>query len=227
MIFKPELAHLVVQGKKTATRRIIVAGKPCHYQVGNDYAVQPGRGKHQIGRITLIDIERQELGALSYNDARAEGFRTRADFARYWMRLHERDYSPNGATADELLELWLQRHGETPVWVITFERKRTFDVVLDTRPVFLHRNLGLTTDPSRKAAGEPEVLGVDLGTASLARARRQAELEHKARLKRVHELVDRARTVLAEAVSAEVDVAPDIAVFEQRVHELELRLKAA
>lgn len=131
MIFKPELVALVLKGKKTATRRIANGRDACRYRVGRDYAVQPGRGKPQVARITITDVERQALRQLTFDDAIAEGFRTRAEFARYWMRLHELGYEPSGATADQLLDHWIERHGDTQVWAIRFEL-----VVLPTPPLY-------------------------------------------------------------------------------------------
>lgn len=224
LIVTPEQARLIVQGKKRAARKP-ANGKPCRYQVGYDYAVQPGRGKKQLARVTIVDVERQQLGAFTYEDALDEGFRNRADFARYWMALHDKAYEVNGASGEQILEVWLERHGETQVWAITFERKRALEVVVQPRPLYLHRNpvWGLTSDPSRKAAGEPEVLDGRERTGSVSRALRKAELEHQARLRQAHALVERARTALAEAVAADVDLAE----LEQHVAELEHRLRAA
>lgn len=226
MIFKPELVALVLKGKKTATRRI-ANGKPCRYQVGQHYAVQPGRGKPQVARITILDVERQALGELTYDEAIAEGFRTRADFARYWLRLHEPDHEPNGASADELLERWLEGHGHTEVWAIRFELKRQLDVVVSTTPLYLHRKLGVTTDPSRKVPGEPEVLDGVLRTSSVARARREAEQAHQRQLRDAHRLLERTRAALAQAITADVDVKPDLQLLERHVEELEEKLRAA
>ena len=79
MIFKPELVNLILAGKKTQTRRPLfydIHGKviPCRYKVGKTYAVQPGRGKHQVARIEILEVRRESWGAISEPDAIAEGF---------------------------------------------------------------------------------------------------------------------------------------------------------
>ncbi len=202
-------------------------GKPSLYEVGHHYAVQPARGKPQICRITVLDRRRERLRDLSYEDAIAEGFRTRADFARYWMRLHvEKRHDPTGLTDDEVLELWQQLHGDTQVWVITFELKRPLQIVLPDTPTYLHRNpaRGSTTDARQKAAGEPELMGTELKVGSIARARHAAEVERQQQLQHVHKLVERARAALEQAALAD---GLELGVLEQHVQELEARLRAA
>lgn len=229
MIFKPELARLVAKGKKTQTRRI-VNGKPSYYEVGQDYAVCPGRGKHQICRIIVLDREQQRLGDLTYEAALAEGFRSRADFARYWIALHrdKRHPEPQG-TAEEILEFWQQRYGDRGVWVITFELVRPLKVVLPDKPVYLmaaRSGGGTTTDPRRKMAGEPAVMG-DVSTGSLARAITAARRARQAQLQEIHRLVERARTAYDTAVAGGMDLGEDVAALEQVVVELEAKLRAA
>lgn len=87
MIFRPELAKLIKQGKKSQTRRMIDS-RTCRYRPGKAYALQPGRGKSAIGRITVTDVREERLGDISFQDARREGFRTTGDFFDYWQSLH-------------------------------------------------------------------------------------------------------------------------------------------
>lgn len=89
MIFKPELCAKVLDGSKTVTRRPL--NGPCLYQVGKDYAVQPGRGKHAVGRILIEDIDYQALGhicTLGDKEARREGFEHVGEFMAYWRGLY-------------------------------------------------------------------------------------------------------------------------------------------
>lgn len=97
MIFKPELARKVASGEKTETRRPMVADKPSPYVVGNDYAVQPGRGKFAIARVKILLCEPTFLGAMTPEQAAAEGFLQDTDgerhgdiaaFRAYWERLY-------------------------------------------------------------------------------------------------------------------------------------------
>jgi hypothetical protein len=88
MIFSPELAELVVTGRKTETRRKVREGELCRYKVGRTYAVQPGRTKHGIGRIRVTEMCRERLGDIDVSGARREGFPTVGWFFDYWRRLH-------------------------------------------------------------------------------------------------------------------------------------------
>lgn len=88
MIFRPELVRQILDGRKTQTRRLVEDGKSCRYVRGQAYAVQPGRGKPASARILVTSVDRQVLKQLSFEDARAEGFRTRDDFYAYWRTLH-------------------------------------------------------------------------------------------------------------------------------------------
>ena len=159
MIFRPELARAVVRGKKTATRRLVKGDEDrCRYRVGRDYAVCPGRGREAIGRLRVTDVRSELLGVMSQRDAIREGFRTRADFADYWMRLHYPSYMrrhPDGP-ADEVLELWQDRYGDRLVWVIEF----TVDTT--QHPRMLRGRMGSISDYTENAhqaaSGEPEAV---------------------------------------------------------------------
>lgn len=81
MNFQPELAAKVMAGTKTVTRRLVSDNKrspwwreKCSLVVGRDYAVCPGRGKHAIGRVIILDKVREPLGWLDDREAQREGF---------------------------------------------------------------------------------------------------------------------------------------------------------
>ncbi len=90
MNFKPELCDLVLCGTKTVTRRPIGDKPECQYKPGKDYAVCPGRGKHQLGRIKVISVWRELLEDITDKDAVLEGFADRAEFVHYWLKLYGR-----------------------------------------------------------------------------------------------------------------------------------------
>ena len=132
MIFRPQLARAVIDGRKTQTRRPVKGDQPCRYLVGHDYAVQPGYGKPAIGRVQILDVREERAGDISHYDARAEGFRTTDDFKEYWVRLHdkawvERERIDLVAVYDTdvsivtwiLLRRFEQRHAHKRTWVIT------------------------------------------------------------------------------------------------------------
>jgi hypothetical protein len=60
------------------------------YEVGRTYAIQPGRGKHTLGRIRLRAIVREVAQEISEGDARAEGFASPAEFREVWIELYGR-----------------------------------------------------------------------------------------------------------------------------------------
>jgi hypothetical protein len=89
MIFSPELAKLILQGRKTMTRRPVKAGeKACRYRENRAYSIQPGRGKRGIGKLTVVSVRPEKLGDILIKDVRAEGFSTRQELVDYWTRLH-------------------------------------------------------------------------------------------------------------------------------------------
>lgn len=102
MIFKPELAERILRGEKTATRRRL-SDNPrspwfrvkCAYEVGQIFAVQPGRGKQRIGDAIITSVYRQALGGVNENDAYAEGFQpgrilktAREAFVHAWCEIN-------------------------------------------------------------------------------------------------------------------------------------------
>jgi hypothetical protein len=52
---------------------VIAANRRLRWQVGKTYAVQPGRGKHSLGRIRITEIRRERLQDISVEDVEAEG----------------------------------------------------------------------------------------------------------------------------------------------------------
>jgi len=86
MQFTPENCDKILRGEKTQTRRVVKEGDKAELWVGRvlhngrlkweldgDYAVQPGRGKHSVARIKLLDIRREPVQHITADDARAEG----------------------------------------------------------------------------------------------------------------------------------------------------------
>ena len=121
MIFTPQLARAVADGRKTQTRRTVKADKPCRYKEGHDYAVQPGRGKPAICRLNVLEVREEPLGDITHRDAKAEGFRNTAAFKAYWVRLHDREWAEEHEEESEAVDRFNARHAHRLVHVIRFE----------------------------------------------------------------------------------------------------------
>lgn len=125
MNFQKPLAELVMSGRKTVTRRATSPNPRspwfeggCRLQVGRDYAVCPGRGKDQIGRVRIVAVDLQTLGEVfglfarvdTREDDRAiaeayrEGFDSPVAFQLAWLKINK-TYEP-----------------ATRVWRVEFER---------------------------------------------------------------------------------------------------------
>jgi hypothetical protein len=95
VIFRSDLADLVVAGVKTQTRRRLSDNERspwwrdrCAYAVGGDYAVQPGRGVPAIGRVVIEAVDKVLLGHITHDDAIAEGCSDVRDFMHTWAKIN-------------------------------------------------------------------------------------------------------------------------------------------
>ena len=136
MIFKDKLCQKVLDGTKTQTRRLKKKGEYTpliigdeivavfddnqrkKWQIGKTYAVQPGHGKHAIGRIGITKIRREHLQEIAYEDAIAEGIR----------KLYRCPQWLPGEVYKSFCELWDSIHPKgkrwkdnPEVWVLDFE----------------------------------------------------------------------------------------------------------
>ena len=115
MIFQ-HTVDKVLDGTKTQTRRIVKAthgecylyddytgeplgilavgtGKSWLYACGKTYAVQPGRGKHAVGRIRITGLRREDVREISDDDVKAEGFSSYRDFMWTWISMHDKSHA--------------------------------------------------------------------------------------------------------------------------------------
>ena len=93
MIFSPELAARITQGRKTVTRRPVKtrdgAELACRYVPGRVYAVQLSRGGIAVDRIRVLSVTRERLdGPLTQPEAEREGFTSPAAFTAKWIELY-------------------------------------------------------------------------------------------------------------------------------------------
>jgi hypothetical protein len=207
VIFKPRLARLVVAGKKTQTRRPVKDGEPiCRYRPGREYAVQPGRGKAQIARLKVIAVAREPLGELTFDAARAEGFRTRDDFMAYWEELYGR------------IDV------DLPVWAIAFELVRD-----EIR--YLHRDSshGYTANEREAMDDEPEAVD-DKTLAWITKEARvrftQMKAEDIAR-QDARARANRLRDIERRAVSNGTDIAAERATIDAAVESMRRKVSEA
>jgi hypothetical protein len=116
MQFRRELAEKILRGEKTATRRRMSDNprspwyrEKCAYEVGQVFAVQPGRGVPSIGKARVTAVYLRTLGNTTEADARKEGFRGAA---------------PDESAKEHFIAAWCEINGffDTAefVWVIEF-----------------------------------------------------------------------------------------------------------
>ena len=101
MNFRPELAQAVLDGRKTVTRRLANQNPRspwfeggCSLNVGQDYAICPGRGKNAIGRARVTDVRLEPLGMPDDAEALREGFYSAGPFRAAWREING-GYDPN------------------------------------------------------------------------------------------------------------------------------------
>lgn len=99
MIFHKPLDRLVLEARKTQTRRPIKRAAdgtlmPCRWKVGHDYAVERPTGVPTDARIQITAVRDELLGDIDYHGIRAEGHKTRDEFADAWLCQHDRAWPP-------------------------------------------------------------------------------------------------------------------------------------
>ena len=95
MIFRRELAELILAGEKTATRRRQNENprspwfkERCAYKVGQVFTINPGRGVKRIGEARATAVYAAPLSAVTAPEARQEGFRSVLAFRDAWVGIH-------------------------------------------------------------------------------------------------------------------------------------------
>jgi hypothetical protein len=231
VIFRPDVARLILRGGKTATRVPVKPGEGRPpFRIGHSYAVQPGPGRAALARVVVLEAEHELLGDVGFEQARAEGHRTTDDFKVAWVRQHDRawlrrqepdppaDGSDPEPVPDELLiERFDRRHADRPVWAIGFQ--------LDTshRPRFMHRlsERGYTANERDAVPEEPEAVDAATQERFAAEARErdpvrrgwldQQQLDERRGLE---QQLSRAREL---ARRRGIDVRNDVRVIERRI----------
>lgn len=216
MIFSAKLARLVIEGKKTQTRRRIKPGEDyCRYKAGRDYAVQvpapkdsKARARTKEGvRIEVLDVRSEPLSGITYEDALAEGFKSREEFFDYWCHLY-------GERAD-LGEL---------VWVIAFKAQLDIDRYLhvdSSRGYTNRRRDGLPDEPPAVDEETQErITENSLHTYNLVHAEQLAKRD----IRSLGEKLQRAR---ADAAKKGIDISPDVERIKAEVEQLRQKIGEA
>jgi uncharacterized protein YhfF len=119
--FRPELAAMVMAGTKTVTRRVMSSNPRspwfeggCKLVVGRDYAVCPGRGREQLGRVRCIGVSASTMGAVDDAEARREGCADAAAFRALIERIH--------GSFDPDLKVWRIEMEQIDAWLAGFKR---------------------------------------------------------------------------------------------------------
>jgi len=83
-IFKPKHLNLILQGKKTQTRRI----SRYRLKIGKAYAVRSKMLEPAQARIVITRAWRQQLRDLTPEDVRKEGFNSFTEFRQAWIEIY-------------------------------------------------------------------------------------------------------------------------------------------
>ena len=83
-IFKRKYIDLILQGKKTQTRRI----SRYRLKIGKAYAIRTGMLEPAQARIRIIRAWRQQLRDLTPEDVRKEGFNSFTEFRQAWIEIY-------------------------------------------------------------------------------------------------------------------------------------------
>jgi hypothetical protein len=95
------------------------------YEVGKDYAIQPGRGQKSVGRYRITAIERYDVRTITPERANAEGFKTPAAFLEVWVSMHDKQGA--GIRGGRIDSQWVFDYLKTrpaakyDAWYIAFE----------------------------------------------------------------------------------------------------------
>lgn len=99
ILFRPEHVDMILQGKKTATRRMW--GRP-RVKVGAVHKCKLNMFTDEhFAKIKILSLYRQRLGDMNDQDYRKEGY-SRQGFKSIWRKLHRQYYA------------------STEVWVVEF-----------------------------------------------------------------------------------------------------------
>lgn len=232
---------MIVKGKQTVMRRPVKQGeRHPWFRPGRNYAIQPGLGQRQITRIAINTIEAGRLGDITFNDVRAEGFRTTIEYKAFWVRTYdaawvvrEENRLERTVTDEELAGRFDTRHADTAVWIVGFELDRSHRPRLLAPTARGERDgdeYGYTDNPTRSLRDEPEAVDASIlakfaeDAAMRWRGLPGSREEHLRRRER--SLRIRLRQAALNAGRAGVDITRQLDSIEHHIRMLEQQRKA-
>jgi hypothetical protein len=91
-LFKRKHVELILQGRKTQTRRV----HSHEWKLGRVYGVRDRLFGKPVAHILIIRKFRQRLGDISAEDVRKEGYGSMQEFQRVWEEVHgQGSWEPN------------------------------------------------------------------------------------------------------------------------------------
>ncbi len=86
MLFKPEHKKMILNGTKTATRRV---WKKPMVKVGGIYKAKLKMlSKEYFAKIKVTKLFKQTLVDMTYDDIKKEGYNTLTEFAQVWVKIN-------------------------------------------------------------------------------------------------------------------------------------------
>lgn len=232
--FKPQLIDKIKGGAKTQTRRPVkwddlmalgyvdgrfpddpdwqrTVERVSRWKAGRSYAIQPGRGRVQVGRVTVTAVRVERLGDLGAEDARREGFARKgigstSMFFDYWRDLY--------GDVDE----------DQFVWVISFvyghDQLRLLSTPVPGRSGDYTTALAQTIDEGAEGVDEASQQRF---TEQAHRSKGQQHLLNRARRER-YELERRLERAVSDAAARGVDISSPLRVIERQLQKIERRV---
>lgn len=232
MNFGRRLAQAVVAGRKTTIRTTEATTwrTPRDGQPGRVVAVQPASGKDPIAHIEILERWREFAGAITFDGARAEGFRTTAEFKAWWVGHYDAAWikrQETDPTEQQLVERFDTRHASTPVWVYRFALTQAPALLLST-PDPVAGTGDYTSEPAR-SIDDLEVVDSEI-LEQYATQARVTDLQRRRGEHATRELRSLGRRIKEEAKLADgagIDISAPLAdVARALAHMRELREKA-
>lgn len=92
MLFKKEHIPMILQGKKTATRRV---WKRPQVKIGNIYKCKTSMlSREYFAKVKVKEVYREALYFMTDFDARKEGYNSIEEFVEIWKKING-DWNPN------------------------------------------------------------------------------------------------------------------------------------